>query len=96
MTICPNVLNAGEKQRLREYTLKSTRHAGGVFGAFGGRGNCPLLEECEAPTKCHARIGIGVCTLGSDCIYDEGHPPPHSWVGASDTKRCNYHPEGCP
>lgn len=61
-------------------------------GAPARQLNC---DECEAPPKCHARIGIGVCTLGDDCIYDEGHPGPHSYYPGNMTS-CNKHPDGCP
>jgi hypothetical protein len=57
-------------------------------------------EECKAPEKCHAAVGIGVATLGADCHYEEGHLTkgvPHSfaWNEWSE-KSCRYHKEGCP
>lgn len=58
-------------------------------------GKCPLGDACTAPPKCHARIGIGVATLGSDCDYPEGHQGNH--IYGYDC--CNKHPQasgGCP
>lgn len=59
-------------------------------------------SECEAPYKCHGQVGIGVATLGSACIYPEGHLKagiPHSYGGPDfvfGNTSCNQHPEGCP
>ncbi len=60
------------------------------------------VEECEAPDKCHGQVGIGSATLGSHCVYPEGHLKdniPHSY-GTPDFEFgntcCNAHPEGCP
>ena len=41
---------------------------------------------------CHGRWGIGVCTLGTSCVYKEGHAEDHSYGG----KNCKEHTDGCP
>lgn len=52
------------------------------------------------PKKCHARVGLGVATLGNDCLYPEGHEGPYSYAKAPGCERlawiCNEHQERCP
>lgn len=45
--------------------------------------------------KCHARVGIGVVTLGCSCPLNEGHDGPHGYI-AKNPHACNKHPKGCP
>ena len=48
---------------------------------------------------CHAQVGIGVATLGSSCVYEEGHKNPHSYSEAKGCTHlsyvCNKHRRGC-
>lgn len=53
------------------------------------------LKEVDKNNTCHAQIGIGVCTLGSRCVYKEGHEGPHSYSKARGCSHmayiCNKH-----
>jgi len=87
----------GRKTKAKRILSEEQTQRKKKYGASKRQLNCPLGDNCEAPPECHAQIGIGVCTLGASCLYDEGHLGPHSYL-PENTFMCNIHPspKGCP